>query len=151
MRKAPKCPHSLMASMFSRVWLSPSPATLRLVLRWMGVVILAGGLATAASIWVPQDRLERQMRAQKLKEAHEVTILDPLAPEDSRRYTHEVERYYGRSGLLLDKATRWMEGLGEGKPLAWTVVVVSGVLAGGLFFVAAVYRPEGARPRAQPV
>jgi hypothetical protein len=67
--------------------------------------------------------------------------MEALPPEDSRRYTHDVELYYGKSGLLLDKATHWLEGLSRGKPLAWTIAVASLVLAGGCLFIARVYHP----------
>jgi hypothetical protein len=131
-----------MLRAFVRLFTSPSPATTRLLLRWMGVVIFVGGLSTAVSIWIPQDRLERQMRAQRTNDLTPGRILGPLSAEDSRRYTHDAELYYGKSGLLMDKTTRWMEGLSEGKPLAWTVGAVSVALAGALFLGAAVYRPE---------
>ncbi len=61
----------------------------------------------------------------------------PLAPEDSRRYTRDVELYYGQTGLLMDKWERWFEQLTHGKPLAWLIGVASVGVAVGFFYVAA--------------
>lgn len=129
-------------------WLaSLSPAGIRRLLRWLGTVLLVAGLGIAASIWSSQDRRERQARPHRGKTVHEVTILDPLAAEDSNRYAQNVELYYGKSGLLMDKTMRWLESLGQGKPLAWTVATVSVVLGGGIFLLAALYRPDRLRPQ----
>lgn len=58
----------------------------------------------------------------------------PLAPDDSRRYAHDTEVNFGKAGVLGDKARRMAAHLGEPKPLAVTIIVVSGLLAGGCFF-----------------
>jgi hypothetical protein len=57
----------------------------------------------------------------------------PLAPEDSRRYAHDTEANFGKAGTLGDKGLRMAAHLGEPKPLAITIIVVSGLLAGGCF------------------
>ncbi len=62
----------------------------------------------------------------------------PLEPDDSRRYTHDVELYYGKTGLLMDKCTRWLEGLMHGKSLARTIAVTSLIGATGCFLIARV-------------
>ena len=64
----------------------------------------------------------------------------PLAPEDSRRYTHDVEQYYGKTGLLADEWTRWFEGLLHGKPLAKIIAGLALVAASGCFLSARVSR-----------
>jgi len=61
----------------------------------------------------------------------------PLSPEDSRRYTHDTEVNLGKVGLLLDEWTRAGAKLGEPRPLAITVIVVSFLVAGGCFLAGA--------------
>jgi hypothetical protein len=108
------------------------------MLKVLGVVILVSGLGTAASIWLAQDRLDRQQTAAG------VNTTEPLSPADSRRYTHDVEVYYGETGLLMDKWQRWFEEWTQGKRLAVLVAAASLVLATGAFRVGAHRgRPSG--------
>ena len=99
-----------------------------LTLNRLGLLILLVGLGSAGFIWGNQDRLDRQDREGA----------SALAPEDSRRYTHDVEQYYGETGLLVDKWTRWFGGLAHGKALAKTIAVLSLVAASGCFLSARV-------------
>ncbi len=109
----------------------PTPGRRRFTLNLVGVVILGAGLSTAASIWLTQDRIERQ------RSAGDSSMTGPLAPEDSRRYTRDVEIYYGETGLLMEKWRRWLEEWTQGKPLAEVIAVASLILAGGLFYAEA--------------
>jgi len=87
-------------------------------------VILFMGICLAASIYwsAPQATGSEAVYEDSL-----------LAPEDSRRYAHNAELNFGKVGRLSDKARRMAAHLGEPKPLAVTVIVVSGLLAGGCF------------------
>jgi hypothetical protein len=97
----------------------------------LGLIILVGGLASAASIWLAQDRTDKQ------RSAGGGDTAGPLSPEDSRRYTHDVELYYGQTGLLVEKWKRWWEEWTHGKPLAKVMAVASLIVASGLFYAAA--------------
>ena len=101
------------------------------MLNLLAVIVLICGLGSAASIWLAQDRADRQASAGA------TDIPGPLSPQDSRRYTHDVELYYGTTGLLMDKWRRWWEAMTHGKPLATTLAVVSLAVAGGCFYRAA--------------
>ena len=116
------------------------------MLKLLSLIILVAGFATTASIWLAQDRIDRQRGADGTE------ITGPLSPEDSRRYTHDVELYYGATGLLMDKWRRWWAEWTQGKPLAKVVAVASLIMAGGLFYAAANRsRPAGPpRPSATP-
>jgi hypothetical protein len=117
---------------------SPTPATTRLMFKLLGVVMLVSGLGAASSIWLAQDRLDRQ------RSAEGANTTAPLSPEDSRRYTHDMEVYYGETGLLMDKWQRWFEEWTHGKPLAELIGVASLILAAGLFYAGANRdRPTG--------
>ena len=57
----------------------------------------------------------------------------PLAPLDSRKQVREVEIYYGKMGLLQEKA----ETLLHGKPLAKLIAAAAVIAATSLFLFAA--------------
>jgi hypothetical protein len=114
-----------------RLLFLPTPARTRLVLNLLGLIILVGGLASAASIWLAQDRMERQ------RSAGGPDSTGPLPSEDSRRYTHDVELYYGQTGILMDKWRRWWQEWTHGKPLAKVIAAASLILASGLFYATA--------------
>jgi hypothetical protein len=105
-------------------------------LKLLGLLILVIGFGGAVFIWRAQDHLDRQNG----NGGDADLAAAPLAPEDSRRATHEVEMYYGKTGLLMDKWTRWFEGLLHGKSLAKTLAALSVVAASGCFLSARVSR-----------
>jgi hypothetical protein len=109
---------------------SQTPARRRLILNLLGLIVLIAGISSAASIWLAQDRIDRQANAGA------TNATEPLSPEDSRRYTHDVELYYGETGMLMEKWKRWIHEMTQGKPLADTIAVASLILASGLFYVA---------------
>lgn len=99
--------------------------------RLLAATILVAGLGSAVSIWLAQDRIDRQRRVE------ETNAAEPLSPEDSRRYTHDVELYYGETGMLVEKWKRWFAEMTHGKGLAYTIALASLVVGSGLFYVAA--------------
>ena len=106
------------------------------VLRSLGLLILVAGLGSATAIWVAQDRLERRQRAGPALNP----AAAPLEPDDSRRYTRDVELYYGKTGLLLDKWQRWFDQATHGKPLAWNLAFMSALSGAGCLFLARLVR-----------
>ena len=124
----------------NRTLLPSAPSARRgLTLKLLGLLILLVGFGSAVVIWQAQDRMDRQRGDGGTTD----TSGAPLAPEDSRRYTHDMEQYYGKTGLLADEWTRWFEGLLHGKSLAKTIAVLSLVAASGCFLGARVSK---ARP-----
>ncbi len=132
--------------MYLKRLFSQKPERVRLAFKLLGIVILIAGFSFAVSIWRSQDRVDRASGPGGTNDLGAV-YQEPLSPDDSARYGYEVERYYGKSGLLLDKGTRWLQGLMHGKGLAKTIGVVSLILAGGCFFAAAGYHPEYAQQK----
>jgi hypothetical protein len=110
---------------------SSTSARTRLILNLLAVIVLICGLGSATSIWLAQDRIDRQ------GSAGGTDVTGSLSPQDSRRYTHDVELYYGETGLLMDKWKRGWEEMTHGKPLATTIALASLVVAGGCFYLAA--------------
>lgn len=112
-----------------------------MICRRLGFVILALGFLSAAWIWhLPDEPDDAEVLRQ-----HGV-----LAPGDSAKYQHQVEIYYGKTGLLMDSFLRRAAQLSHGKPLAETVAAVSMIGAGGCFLVGAfMSRAFPIQPRAQ--
>ena len=106
-------------------------ARLPSTLNWLGVLVLSAGLGSAVLIWRAQDRMDRENEA-----AQTADPAAPLSPLDSRRQVRDVELYYGKTGVLMEKA----DELFHGKPLAKSIAVVSVIAAAGLFLVAARLR-----------
>jgi len=112
----------------SRWLLSRPPAQLRLALQWAALGILLAGFASGAWIWYDQDRTEREIAASRV-----VNPADSLPLLDSRKQVRQVEMYYGKTGVLAEKADELLHG----KPLAKTIAIASAVIAGGLLLIAA--------------
>ena len=117
--------------MGQRFFASTSPARVRLILHLLGLVILLVGYSGAALIWRAQDRIDQKNAADQA--AIDAGMLSPL---DSRKDTRQLEVYYGKSGLLMEGLTEWVESLTHGKPLAKTLIVLSSATAIGLFIAA---------------
>jgi hypothetical protein len=118
-----------------RAFSSITPARVRLTLNLIGVLILLTGLASAAVIWRAQDRADKESGQTSANPA------EPLSTSDSRKQSREVEIYYGKTGLLMERWSERVQGLAHGKPLAKMIVVVSSTMAVGCFFVAVRLRP----------
>ena len=61
---------------------------------------------------------------------------DPLAISDSKKQTRQVEIYYGKTGVLMERWSEDWEILTHGKGLAKSVVVVSSLTAAACFLIA---------------
>jgi hypothetical protein len=57
-------------------------------------------------------------------------------PEDSKRYVREMELYGGKANVLASDFRQWFESLWHGRNLAFTVAVLTILLALGVLFFA---------------
>jgi len=64
-------------------------------------------------------------------------------PEDTKKYLRELEVYGGKVNVLATELRRWFEGLWHGRSLAFTVAVLTLLLALGFWFVATRLAPDG--------
>lgn len=106
-------------------------------LKLIGYLVLLIGLGSSVAIWRAQERMDRRNASFRTND-----ISGYLSPDDSRRYTREVEIYYGKTGVLFERWTRKAETLAHGKPLAVTIAIVSILAAASCFLFAAVQLPE---------
>ncbi|MDR3403384.1 MAG: hypothetical protein P4L99_12875 [Chthoniobacter sp.] len=108
--------------------LSPARRTL---LNQIGLVILVAGFCLGGLIYwsAPPDK--------DGDSSYSVDDDASLSPEDTRRYGHDTEMNFGKMGMLVDKGMRSAAKLGEPKPLAITVTIVSILTAVGCFAIGA--------------
>ena len=97
-------------------------------------MVLLLGFISAAVVWRTQGNGGKESADEAANPAA------PLATSDSRKQSREVEIYYGKTGLLLERWSERAVGLAHGKPLAKLIAVVSSLTAVGCFFVAARLR-----------
>jgi hypothetical protein len=82
--------------------------------------ILLAGLGTAVAIYLTADEIP----------------VNPFAEyENSKRFSHEVQRMGGKMALVANDLTAWFAGLWQGRQLAWTVACLTIVIAAGYYVV----------------
>jgi|SRR5579872_6126719 len=106
-----------------------SPNQLRTALNYFGALVLVVGFISAALVWRASER-SPEAGDERL------SATGPLAASDSRKQSREIEIYYGKTGLLMERWREGMEGLSHGKPLAKLIVVVSSITGVGCFLLA---------------
>jgi len=102
-------------------------------------LVLAAGLACAAWIYARADDQA------DLSGAYQIVVVDgvpqPIAPNESKAYMRDIQRYGGKMAVLFDEIGRWWNGLWRGKSLALTVGFLTLVFSAGILLFAA-YLPE---------
>jgi hypothetical protein len=103
-----------------------SPTSRRSLLNYIGIFILLAGMSVGEFIYW-----------RSLQGGLGTPDQDPLISQyDSRVYQRNVQVYVGMFGLIMDQWSRAAAKLGEPRPLAITITVVSMLAAGGCFTVA---------------
>jgi len=97
----------------------------------IGTLVLLVGLGSSLFIYLkagndPDDPV-----------GYEITggEVDPIAPNDSKRYLRDMEMYGGKANILASELTSWFAGLWHGRSLAFTLSGLSILTSSGLFFV----------------
>ena len=104
----------------------PSPTSRRTLLNYIGIFILLAGISVGEFIYW-----------RSLQGGSGSDDEDPLLSQyDSRVYQREMQTYVGTFGLIMDQWSRAAAKLGEPRPLAITITVLSILAAGGCFMVA---------------
>ena len=109
-----------------------SPTSRRALLNYIGVLILLAGMGAGEFIYW------RSLQGGSGTDAE-----DPLLSQyDSRVYQRDVRMYVGTFGLIMNQWSRAAAKLGEPRPLAITIIVLSMLAAGGCFMVASRMRRD---------
>ncbi|HJW70499.1 MAG TPA: hypothetical protein VJ829_14170 [Candidatus Binatia bacterium] len=64
------------------------------------------------------------------------------APEDSKRYLRDMQRYGGKANLIGSEIAEWLNGLWHGRRLAFTVACITLLVAGALVLAALPLPPD---------
>ena len=104
-----------------------------------GLAILALGLAAALLVYLVAD--EAPPDAVGYVVAADGTSY-PLAPNQSKRYIRDLERFGGKSSVLFDELDRWFASLWRGKSLGVTLAWLSVIAALALFLFARWLPPD---------
>jgi hypothetical protein len=92
--------------------------------------ILLTGFGAAVAIYLTSDEIPD----------------NPFADyENSKRFSHEVQRMGGKMSLVANDMTAWCAGLWQGRQLAYTVACITIVIAAGYYVIASGIQP-GERP-----
>jgi hypothetical protein len=101
------------------------PISRRSLLNYIGLFILLAGISFGEFIYW------RSLQSGSERDE------DPLTSQyDSRAYQRQVQTYVGTFGLIMDQWSRAIAKIGEPKPLAITISVLSMLAAGGCFIAA---------------
>ncbi len=96
-------------------------------------LVLVAGLALAGWIYSRADD------SPDLSGAYQIVVVDgvpqPIAPNESKAYRREVQRYGGKMALLFDDIGSWWGGLWHGRSLALTVAFITVVVSFALYFI----------------
>ncbi len=98
----------------------------------LGVLILLAGLACAALVY--QTSKDDTSDAVGYKFAGGKPYA--TAPDESKRYLQDVERYGGKAAVVADEFNRWFARLWHGRQLAYTLAALSVGLATACFLAA---------------
>lgn len=62
--------------------------------------------------------------------------VDPFAEfENSKKFAYELERMGGKAALAANGLNKWFAGLWQGETLAYTVAVITIIIAAGYYFI----------------
>jgi hypothetical protein len=104
----------------------------QLCLNLIAAIILLIGLSSAALIYATA----RSESIGVLGYENEGGTEYPIMPDDSKQYLRGLELYGGTANVLADEFRRWFDGLWHGKSLAFTVALITIVLAAGVRYAA---------------
>jgi len=110
----------------------------RKVIYLASAAVLALGLCAAAAIYVMAgDDADNAVGYEVIN-----GVAYPVAPEDSKAYQRQLERFGGKANVLAAELNRWFAGLWHGKPLAFTVACLSIAAALALYLYAKYLEAE---------
>jgi hypothetical protein len=91
------------------------------------VVILSVGFSSAATIYLTAGEAP----------------YDPFAEfEKSKKFAYELERMGGKAALVANDFNRWFAGLWQGESLAYSIAVITIIIAAVYYFIATSLEAE---------
>ena len=62
--------------------------------------------------------------------------------EKSKKFAYELERMGGKAALVANDFNKWFAGLWQGESLAYTVAIITIIIAAGYYFISAALEAE---------
>src|SRR5262252_2094159 len=98
------------------------------------VLVLVAGLGGAGWIYRTADD------GPDLSGAYQIIVVNgvpqTIAPNESKAYMRDLQRYGGKMAVIFDDIGRWWNGLWHGRSLALSVGFIAVLVAFGLYFLA---------------
>jgi hypothetical protein len=95
-------------------------------------IILIVGLGSSGLIYMTAENYSGSVLGYEIVGGS----VHPIAPEDSKKYIHDLTLYGGKAAVIADEFNRWFIGLWHGKSLAFTVACITIFISLGFLFVA---------------
>ena len=109
-------------------------------------VVLVAGLSLAGWIYVRADD------GPDLSGAYQIIVVNgvpqPIAPNESKAYVRDLQRYGGKMAVVFDDINRWFAGLWHGRSLALTVAFIAVFVSFALYFIALALPEDSVRESA---
>lgn len=102
------------------------------------ILVLLLGLCAAAAVYVTAGSDSNNAVGYEVING----VAYPVAPEDSKAYQRELERFGGKANVLAVEFTRWFAGLWQGRRLAFTLGFLSAAASLALYLFAKYLEPE---------
>jgi hypothetical protein len=110
-------------------------------LYFSSALILSLGLAAAALVYFTAEEDNSANEIGYVVAGGEVY---PIAPNQSKRYIRDLERFGGKASVIFDEIDRWFDGLWRGRALGVTLGWISLVVSLALFLFARWLPPDDA-------
>jgi hypothetical protein len=109
-------------------------------------VVLITGLLCATWLYRTADE------GPDLSGAYQIIVVNgvpqPIAPNESKMYQRDLQRYGGKMALIFDDINRWWSGLWHGRSLALTVAFIAVFVSFALYFTALALPEDSVRNEA---
>lgn len=106
-------------------------------------IILLAGVSCAGWIYA------RAGDGPDLAGAYQIIVVNgvaqAIAPNESKAYVRDLQRYGGKMAVVFDDINRWFAGLWHGKSLALTVAFLSVFVSFVLYFIALALPEDSVR------
>jgi hypothetical protein len=102
---------------------------LHVYLYLVSIMILLAGIGSA--LWIYQSAEDDSSN----NLGYEIVggYVYSTTPNNTKKYSHDLELYGGKAAVLADRLSRWYSGLWHGKSLAFTVACIALLLSAGVY------------------
>ena len=110
----------------------------------ISAIVLLSGLSSAIVVYWTAEQDVNSLSGYEVIGGY----IYPTTPENTKKYTHDLQLYGGTAAVLADELRRWFIGLWRGKSLAVTIACIASIISFGIFLFAkyASFSPQSHSP-----